>query len=201
MRVSVIIPYNKERGFLRQAITSVEKQTHKDIEIVLSQGNYSCAENINRGLNRITGDYVKILAEDDWLPPDSIENSLKCRADFSHGNAWQVFSSGKVPYISPVKEPTVDDLLRKYTIHGGTTLYKRKIFDSMGGFNQALDTAEEMEFHLRILTAGYRIGYVNEFLHYYRRHPRQKSVGKNVNQAIRNRVKQEIRDIYEFVKV
>jgi teichuronic acid biosynthesis glycosyltransferase TuaG len=198
MKVSVIIPYNKDRGFLKYAVRSVRVQTHKDIELVLSHGDYSCAENINRGINRATGDYIKILAEDDWLPPDSIENSLKCKADFSHGNAWQVFRTGNVVYVPPVKEPTVEDLLHKYTLHGGTILYKREIFERLGGFDQGLETAEEMEFHLRALAAGYKIGYINKYLHYYRRHLHQKSVGKGVNQVIRNKVKQEIKRRYEL---
>ena len=39
IKVSVIIPYNKDRGWLNEAIESVNNQTHKNIELILSQSD------------------------------------------------------------------------------------------------------------------------------------------------------------------
>ena len=53
-------------------------------------------------------------------------------------------------------------------------MYRREIFDKVGGFDETLNTQEEYEFHLRCLTAGFKIGYCDSTLAFYRRHPAQK---------------------------
>ncbi len=50
-KVSIIIPYKIDRGYLNEAIESVKNQTYKgEIELILSQSNGSVSYNLNQGI-------------------------------------------------------------------------------------------------------------------------------------------------------
>ena len=174
--VTVIIPYNKDRGWLNEAIASVPE----GVQLIPSKGDGGWPENFNKALPQATGKYIKYLHEDDMLTPNCIEDSVKAiedlEVDFIHGNATELYQdTGKRITKRPrVTEPTVQDLMIKNTIHSTTTMYRREIFEKLGGFDETLDTQEEYEFNLRCLKAGFKIGYCDATLAVYRRHPDQK---------------------------
>jgi len=185
-KVSIIIPFKEDRGYLKEAIKSVENQSYSNIELILSQSNQGVSYNLNRGIEKATGDFVKYLCDDDRLPERSIEFSVAAFKEqgfqrvvhFIHGNAINFFPDGKTESWFPsVHEPNLFEMLRNNQIHGGTLMYKRSVFDRFGLFNECLWTGEEYEFNLRILSKGAVIGYCDEFLYEYRRHSGQKSLG------------------------
>jgi len=174
-KVTVIIPYKEDRGWLNEAINSVPK----DVQLIVSQGEGNWPENFNKVLSQVKGEYVKFLHEDDMLFPDSIEKAVegieKQNVDFVHGNAIEIFMSGRQgKYVPSIKIPTIEDLKKKNVIHSVTLMYKKEIFDKIGGFDESLNTQEEYEFNLRCLKAGFKIGYCNSELGIYRRHAKQK---------------------------
>ena len=175
--VTVIIPYNKDRGWLKAAISSVPK----DAQLILSKGDGGWPENFNKVLPEATGKYIKYLHEDDMLTENCIRDSVQAledqEVDFIHGNAIEITAQDytkKKVYIPAVKQPTAQDLKKKNVIHSTTTMYRREMFDKVGGFDETLNTQEEYEFNLRCLTAGFKIGYCDADLAFYRRHPAQK---------------------------
>jgi GT2 family glycosyltransferase len=85
-------------------------------------------------------------------------------------------------------------LLVNNSIHGGTLLYDRVVFERYGLFNESLWTGEEYEFNLRILSKGAKIGYCNKMLYLYRRHVGQKSIG-NMDPEYQAKRKDAIEDI------
>lgn len=179
--VSVIIPYNKDRGYLEQAIESIEKQTYENIELILSCSDNTVGININNGIKVSSGKYIKYLSEDDILPENSIIDSLNTIMqgdfDFIHGNCENFFDDGTVElHIPSIINPTKNDLIEKNILHGGSLMYNERVFFKYGLFAEDLWTAEEFEFNLRILSAGARLGYCNSVLYKYRRHESQKSI-------------------------
>jgi hypothetical protein len=176
-KVTVIIPYNRDRGWLQAAVASVPKS----VQLLLSKGDGCWPENFNRALKQATGDYIKYLHEDDMLTENSIEDSVNAidsqNVDFIHGNALQLSAaSGKsIRWRSPVQNPSLIQLMQKNTIHSATLMYKRSLFDKVGLFNESdkVRSFEEYEFNLRCLKAGMKIGYCNSYLAYYRIHPNQ----------------------------
>jgi GT2 family glycosyltransferase len=174
-RTTIIIPYKVDRGWLKDAINSVPK----DCQLLVSQGDGNWPENFNKVLDQATGDYIRWLHEDDMLTPNCITDSINAieqqGVDFIHGNAMEFFEdSDKKIFFHPwVKIPTVQDLLKKNPIHSATLMYKRKVFDELR-LDETLNTAEEYEFNLRVLKNGFKIGYCDATLAYYRRHPQQK---------------------------
>ena len=184
MTASVIIPYNLDRGFLKQAIESIEHQTYPT-ELILSQSDKSVSYNINRGLEKATGDYIRFCSEDNLLTPNCIEDSLKAidGYDFIHGKAIDFWANGTMrPYIPPIEKPTLQDIITLNVMHGGTVMYRRDCFDRFGGFDERLWCGEEYEFNMRLLSKGCKLNYCNSYLQRYRRHGEQKSLG-NTAQA------------------
>lgn len=186
-KVSVIIPYREDRGWLDDAIRSVENQTYKNIELILSQGDCGVSENINNGIKKAKGDFIKYLCDDDILPPNSIEDSLqgfKKGIDFIHGKAKSfdgMINNGLV-YEPPKKNLRLNTLISHNHIHGGSLMYRREVFEKIGLFNETLWTGEEYEFNLRALHSGLKIGYVDKIVYFYRLHQRQKSIGNKSNE-------------------
>jgi len=201
-KVSVIIPYNRDRGWLKEAVQSVENQIYPgEVELILSEGkDKNKSTNLNRGAAEATGLFIKYLDEDDRLQPNCIADSVEVfqnneNIQFIHGDAVvKTEPSGSVKYhTAPIQVPTASGLRKRNTIHGGTTMYRRAMWDALGGFDESLDTCEEFDFHLRALKAGYKIGYCHKFLAMYRRHDGNKSLGKSTDQKWRAKVREGIR--------
>jgi len=176
-KVTVIIPYNRDRGWLQQAKDSIPK----GVQTILSKGDGNWPENFNKVLDQATGKYIRWLHEDDMLTDNCIEDSVYALesqdVDFIHGNAYEIFmNAGRAPgkYIPRIKVPTLQDLLVKNVIHSATLMYKREVFEKVGKMNESLWVMEEFEFNLRCLKAGLRIGYCDNYLAWYRRHSQQK---------------------------
>ena len=101
--ISVIVPvYNVER-YLRRCVESIEKQTYKDIEIILIDdgstdnsgkicdelkledsrikvlhiSNGGAARARNYGLNEACGDYISFIDSDDWIMPTFLEALIR----------------------------------------------------------------------------------------------------------------------------
>lgn len=202
-KVSIIIPYKIDRGFLKEAIDSVNAQTYPNIELIICQGDKSVSANINDGIRKSTGDYVKYLCEDDTLTPNSIEDSVKAMegVDFIHGVANNVFTYGSSIQVPTHKYPDLDQMLHNNVIHGGTLMYRKEVFEIVGLFNENLTCAEEYEFNLRCLNSGMILGYTDSVLYNYRRHDKQKSLGKGIDQKERAKKIQAIRDSIKRYKV
>jgi len=182
-KVSIIIPYSVDRGFLSQAIDSVMAQTYQNIELIISQSPGNVSTNLNAGIEKSTGELIKYLCDDDLLPRDSIELSVEAfedpAIDFIHGQAlnfWPYINTSEV-YSPSVLLPDLNCLLNHNHIHGGSLMYRRRVFYLYGNFDTSLWTGEEYEFNLRILSQGARIGYCKNVLYHYRHHPLQKSIG------------------------
>ncbi len=199
LKVSIIIPYKEDRGWLVDAVESVSNQTYNNIELIFSQGEGGVSENLNNGIKRSTGDLIKYLCDDDWLPPNSIKDSVEGikDCDFIHGNATNFFSKTNMIYQTPVHaNPTLDQMLYNNVMHGGSLMYKREVFEKIGLFDESLWTGEEYEFNLRAMYNGLKLGYVDKNLYFYRRHENQKSLGVKASQPKRKHAINEIKSRY-----
>jgi len=174
--VTVVIPYNRDRGWLQDAIDSVPK----DVQLLLGKGNGNWPENFNKVLPQAEGDYIRYLHEDDMLAPNCIDDSLetfaRTGADFIHGQAEEFYSykTDRVTYKPKIEHPQLKDMLVKNHIHSATLMYRREVFEKIGTFDETLNAMEEYEYSLRCLKAGLQLGYCPKVLAYYRRHPEQK---------------------------
>jgi len=201
--VTIIIPYKTDRGYLDVAIESVRKQTYPNIELIIQQGDKSVSANINDGIRKAKGEYIKYLCEDDYLTPNSIADSVKAMQgfDFIHGVSYNIKGKAIETQVPRLKYPSLSDMLIGNVIHGGTLMYRKDVFDKVGLFNEDLTCAEEYEFNLRCLRYGLKLGYTDRILYNYRRHDEQKSLGKGIDQQARAKKIQAIKDSVAPLKI
>ena len=199
MKIAVIIPYKIDRGWLSEAITSVERQTYPAdlIELIEVQSENTVGYNLNKGIDQAKGcDLVRYLCDDDRLTANSIADTVahfKANPDddfiqsnainFWHGTTRQDF------YRPPKLSPTLKDLLELNTIHGGTVTYRLRCFDRLR-FNPDLWTGEEYDFNMKLLSHGYKLGYLDALTYQYRRHRLQKSLGNTATEYQAKRAKE-----------
>lgn len=88
MRISVVIPFHfmdNWEFFLMRAIRSIEVQTFKDYEIILTKSG-RMAENTNHAMRSAQGELIKILYMDDYFEHD---RALQVISDsFSESCQW-----------------------------------------------------------------------------------------------------------------
>lgn len=196
--ISVIIPCVEDRGYLDEAILSAKNQTFTGTyEIILaSDGNASLksiaenhgilfsladkknlSKNFNTAVRNANGEFIKVLADDDLLTPNSLEDLYKAIGDSSLvyansinflGDSTSVFKSqhpinGKEYYLSG-----------RNRIHGGTIMYRKDDFLELGGYDENINCAEEYDYYLNLLAHGKTFVYTDSEVYKYRKHGGQK---------------------------
>ena len=209
MKISIIIPYNINRGWLSEAVASAEQQEgmrlNEDYEIIVQHGDCGLSANINAALDKAKGEYIKTVAEDDALTPGCLRalyTYAKIGAyDFvcADAYAFEVASGKRVITDKQCSEipRTVGELARRNTIHGGTILYRR---EAMPHWNEKFWTAEEFDVTLRMAMAGAKFGKLDAVVYWYRIHAEQKSLVYKSRDGERIKARHRfIRDEIEYV--
>jgi len=196
MKVSVIVPYNKDRGFLKRCVDSINAQSYP-VEMILAHSSGTFAENFNSGLARATGDYLKFVNEDDWLPEDGIKHLVAGMGN----NPWICANSyqreSQITWIYKSEVTDLYSMIKKNTIHCGTVLYRTDIIRDIGGMDESLLTAEDYEMHLRLFSKGYIPGYIDKEVYYHMIWRKQKSrIMKKENKQLRDERIKKIQSLY-----
>ena len=182
--ISIIIPYDYDRGFLTEAVKSCAFQDFKSYEIIVQQGFQSTAKNINDGIKKSIGKYIKLCGEDDVLLPNCLSDLYKAVKgnDFTAGHCINFINQKfYTRFVSIPKD--VNALAEKNTLHGLGMLYSRKALEDVSEngmyFNEDLNAFEELELHFRLLHFKKKLSLCNSIVAKYRMHPKQKSFDFN----------------------
>ena len=193
MDISIIIPYNKDRGYLSEAVKSCENQDFKGtFEIIQEKGNYNVAINRNDAIKKAKGEYIKLLDEDDLLPPNSLTDLYNNRDnnDLTIGDFYTLWN-GKYNPVVCIIPILISDLAVKNTIAYGSILYRKESILQVGGFNEKLVTGEDFELTLRLADNGCKFSHVDSIVFGHRIHKEQKTDAYyrvNVNWCNRRKV-------------
>jgi glycosyltransferase involved in cell wall biosynthesis len=178
--VSVIVPCYNAAEFLEEALRSVLAQSYPEVEVLvvddgstdnsaeiarrfpvryIRQENRGLSEARNTGIRESKGSYLVFLDADDRLKPRAIETGLAAlapRPDCALTVGDHVFIAPDSSYLADsVKERHLhshyEALLRSNFIEMiSSVLFRRSIFDEVGGFDATLRVAEDYELYLRI---------------------------------------------------
>lgn len=188
--ISVIVPvYNTEK-YVAEALDSIFAQDYLNLEVIVvddgstdntlnvlkeyprtiriisqeSNKGQSMARNI--GVKEAQGSIIGLLDADDLWP----ENHISLSIEYLKNDSNYDFVRGKTQYfrfIDNRKEMTESVFLDMMV---GASLYKAKIFDMVGLFNEDMKTGEDLDWFLRVAENNCREKRLEETMLLYRRH-------------------------------
>ncbi len=191
--VSVIIPTYNRYTLLCEAIASVRAQTFTDYElIVVDDGSTDNTPSLaddpdlrylapqrtgmpgasrNRGAAAARGEYLAFLDSDDLYLPEKLKKQtdlLDAQPEIPLVHTRELWKRGEKTVSQKGQKHQREgdifaDALWKCTIGPSTVMMRKTVFETLGGFDETLEVAEDYEFWLR-LTARYPVAYIDEAL-------------------------------------
>jgi len=199
--VSVLMPAFNHEKFVQQAVRSIWDQKVKDIELiaiddgsrdttprllqelaavspipmrVTVQANAGVSSTLNRALARARGEWVTVLASDDYYGPDFLKRNLEVARDHGrmdiaqHSDAFLVDHEGRITGTLDsvsVLAPLQGDAFDLLATGGGRLLpismfARRDLLASIGYCDEAL-VNEDYDLHLRLARVA-KFEYINE---------------------------------------
>jgi len=236
MKVSIIIPvYNNEK-FIEESLQSALNQTYSNIEIIavddgsqdsslsilkkysnqikiISKKNGGPASSWNTGIKSSTGEWIKLLAGDDVLLPNSIEllmNYIEKHSNESlhsvyYGHYTIIDEKGKKKFdfiernnnkLTNFERNVI--LLDHHFGFGGTCIFHKSIFEKFGFFDEKSGFIEDYEMWLRLcLIHNINFHLVPEIIAKYRTHPAQitqskKKLQEKQSKEIRKKILEQL---------
>lgn len=198
--ISVVIPLYNYVAFLPAALSSIRAQVQPVHEIilvddgstdeavatmlrtlgpeisVLRRPNGGPAAARNTGLEHAGGDLIAFLDADDLWAPDALQTLASALAEargieIARGRSLVIDAHGDVKTdIAPFHSPLI-----------GAALYRRDVFDRIGGFTEELRLGEDIDYSMRERERGAQIRRVDHVVHYYRRHLHGVTAGRSLH--------------------
>jgi glycosyltransferase involved in cell wall biosynthesis len=208
--VSVVIPCYQHAEFLAEAVESVIGQTFEDWEIVIvddgstdattptaealiaahrdrrirliGQANQGPATARNNGIASSSGRYILPLDADDVLLPQMLAKTvalLEHEPDVAIAYTDQVyFGTASRTVRTPAWEP---DLLRRRNLFAYASLYRRTVWEGVGGYNPNMRLGyEDWDFWIGAAERGFVARRIPELLFAYRVRPNSRDSGARV---------------------
>jgi len=178
--VSVIVPAWNAARFLPEAIASIRRQNYQPIQIIvvddgstddtaetiaalgdilyIRQENGGPSAARNTGLARATGEFIAFLDADDRWPEQKL--SIQMARLLAEPSLDLVL--GRIRYIA-MDDGVMPDFAREAPdnsithVHLGSGLYRRRIFERIGGFEVTLRFCEDMDWFVRAREADARM--------------------------------------------
>lgn len=194
--VSIILPTYNGSSHIKQSIDSCLEQTYKKLElIIVDDGSFDETADIIKSYSDSRIKYFKheknlglskalntgfALASGDFLTWQSDDNFFHIRAvarmvdfleknkdiDFVYTNFYFINEKGRILKSFKVGSPKTLDSGNRI---GVCFLYRRIVYERLGGFDSRFYLSEDYEYWLRI-RQNFKMKKINDFLCYYRYH-------------------------------
>lgn len=173
------------QGWLRENEGALSK-----MRLVTTQQNTGIPGNINRALKYAKGDYVKIIAADDYMTKDAVSEYVKfCEKNpnmipiakvhlFSDGKQGEKADFAPIEaYCNRCYEFAAEkDYKKQYRmllkqnciVAPSGSFYPMEIIRKLGGYDENYRWFEDYPMNLKVMHEGYRCGLINRELIYYR---------------------------------
>jgi len=169
---------------------SVNKNNFFNTQIIKTPENKGTSANINRGLNHTNGEWVKIIAGDDYLYPSCIEELMK---EINTNPSIEILFSNLAVNGVPLEKKEITDffklnnklqyrtLLKNSFLPVPGTFIKSTTLKKLHGFDEKYILFEDFPFLLKALKSGIKFYYVDKPLVYYRIHETNLSHEQKIN--------------------
>ena len=164
-------------GSKDNSVQVIQEMADKHGFTFVHRPNKGLSATLNEGIRLSKGKYFSAIASDDILMLEKIEKQVT----FMEANPEYGMCYGKIVYFEDTIEKTseypnsnkegwvFDDLLNYGCfIPAPSTFIKKEVFKSVGGYDESL-WIEDWDMWLRI-SKKYKIGFINEYFAFYRRH-------------------------------
>ncbi len=204
--LSVVIPVFNGETYLADAVESVRRQAYTDLEVILvddgstdgtadvirrlppdglhyvRQDNGGPARARNRGLARARGSIIGFLDADDLWPAGRLHRQLAVlqrdpSIDIVLGRVQLVRATGAAPGL-PLEESSLPFVLLTPT----AALFRRRVFERVGGFDEALRYGEDSDWFMRAREREVRVVLEQDVALLYRRHAGNMTRGRNMKE-------------------
>lgn len=140
------------------------------INIPKHEKNKGLAATRNTGFNSAKGDLILPLDADDLIIPDFLELTVKAMLENPDVSAvfTQVQMFGELDLLW-VPEDSMLHLMCGMPIQS-TVLFKKEVFEAVGGYNTVIRNAPDVEFWIRVMARGYKLLRLEKPLYLYRKH-------------------------------
>ncbi|NUU60992.1 glycosyltransferase [Paenibacillus agri] len=196
--ISIIIPvYNVKPKWLELAIKSVQEQLYPFWEICIvddcskNKDTIECLAKIddprikvktlttnsgisnasNEAISMSEGEYIALLDNDDEITKDALFEVVKAinksNADLLYSDEDKIDEEGnrKCPLYKPDWSP---DLLRSQMYIGHFLVFKKKLFDQVGGFREEFNGSQDYDLVLRMSEVAAKIEHIPKVLYSWR---------------------------------
>lgn len=159
---------------------SNNKQCFQNIKLIEATKNTGVAPNCNRAYNAASGEWIKCIAGDDLLLPDSIETYLhythenpSCRICYgmpimfgSNAEAIekmkQCFDNEFHKYIKEDLRHQKKEIIKRLFVPGPGLFVQKRLWDEVGGFDEKYPFGEEYPFTFRVIEANNKIWWIGK---------------------------------------
>jgi len=171
------IQENKEK-FIRTELLTVEENT-------------GISPNCNRGAFKATGEWIKLIAGDDRLKNNCIDEFVKA----TQNNDSMLFLSGYLPFSNETElDPMIPDkkmfncnpkkqlkklMIKGATIAGFTFFINGNVLRKLNGYSEKYLFCEDTPLAIKFLKNGFRMDLVPQILFEYREHNEGISTSQN----------------------
>ena len=197
-KISIVLPVHNGEKYISQAIESVLQQSYENWELIIvndcstdgtsriindyekkdtrirvynNDKNLKLPATLNVGFGYAKGEYFTWTSDDNILLPQFLEVLKRylddnTQVDFVYSDYIGIDSEGNELGIRHMLEP--ENMLYKNSV-GASFLYRRKIYDEIGGYSPEWFLVEDYEYWLRVYKQ-YRMMHVDDVLYQYRFH-------------------------------
>lgn len=162
----------------------LNKKYFLQTELIVAEHNTGIPANCNRGCKKAQGEFIKIIAGDDILLPNCVEDLVNAIGDnfiiaglcisFYMDNNGNKILRGKSPrprkYFIFASSPYLQHkrLLKECFCPACTTFLRRKLFEKVGYYDECYHYFEDYPFWLKCTSAGFKIALLKEVVVQYR---------------------------------
>ena len=152
-----IILVNDGSSDRSQTIIENYQQNHQDQNIILiNQENRGVSKARNAAMKIAQGDYIALLdSDDEWLP-EKTEKQMKFLENQNIDFITSLWNNENITFPYKLHPPnklvkiTLKKLLFKITGQTSTAIFKRKIFENTGFFDENQNYSEDANYWMRI---------------------------------------------------
>lgn len=203
-RVSIVLPTYNGEEHLKEAIASCLKQSYTDIELIIvddcseyatalviasfkdarikyirHERNKKLPAALNTGFAGSSGGYLTWISDDNYFTPHAIGTMIdvfKKRPDIDlvYSAYYELYQDGHTRLIlagSP------EELMVRNSI-GPSFMYKRKVYEEIGGYNPEEFLVEDYDYWLRSYSRDFKFFRLDDPLYYYRMYSRSLTATK-----------------------